>query len=110
MKQGEIYWALLDPTKGNEQKGRRPALIISGNAMNDNLGIIITCPLLTTLKNYPGSVLIKKTPENGLSADSEVLTFQIRVLSKSRLGEKIGLILPQELREVIKGLNEVLTY
>lgn len=110
MKQGDIYWAILDPTKGNEQVGKRPVLIISGNAMNTNMGIVIACPLSTSLKHYPGSVLIKKAKENGLLADSEVITFQIRTLSKSRLAEKIGHIKSSQLKEVIQGLNEVLIY
>ena len=110
MKQGDIYWAVLDPTKGREQGGQRPVLIISGNAMNDHLEIVITCPLSTSLKAYPGSVLLKKNRENGLAADSEVLTFQIRTLSKYRLMEKVGSIKLSQLKAVIQGLNEVLVY
>ena len=110
MKQGDIYWAVLDSTKGNEQNGKRPVLIISGNAMNENLDIVIACPLSTSLKGYPGSVLLKKTKENGLAADSEVITFQIRTLSKHRLTEKLGSIKPAQLKEVIQALNEVLVY
>ena len=44
MLQKDIYWANLNPTKGNEQKGERPVVIISGNTMNKNLGIFIICP------------------------------------------------------------------
>ncbi len=110
MKQGDIYWAQLNPTKGSEQKGQRPVLIISGNAMNDNLGMVIACPFSTSLKNYPGSVLIEKSKQNGLSKDSEVITFQIRSLSKSRLTQKLGSICPSELKRVIRALNEVLFY
>lgn len=110
MKQGDIYWAVLDPTRGREQGGQRPVLIISGNAMNDHLDIVITCPLSTRLKSYPGSVLIKKNKENGLEMDSEVLTFQIRTLSKVRLVEKLGSIKISQLKDVIQGLNEVLVY
>lgn len=44
MFQKDIYWADLNPTKGKEQKGKRPVVIISGNTMNKNLGIFIICP------------------------------------------------------------------
>ncbi len=110
MKQGDIYWAQLNPVKGREKAGQRPVLIVSGNAMNDNLGIVITCPLSTALKHYPGSVLLQKNEQNGLPCDSEVITFQIRSLSKSRLAEKLGSVCPSELKKVIKTLNEVLFY
>ncbi|HBB93598.1 MAG TPA: transcription elongation factor GreAB, partial [Bacteroidales bacterium] len=39
MRQGEIWMADLNPVHGSEQQGIRPVVIISGNAMNDNLGV-----------------------------------------------------------------------
>ena len=50
MKQKEIWNISLDPVKGREQKGFRPAVIISGDAMNDNLDEVIICPLTTKIK------------------------------------------------------------
>lgn len=110
MKQGDIYWAELNPVKGSEQSGKRPVLVISGNSMNEHLGVVITCPLSTALKSYPGSVLIPKNKQNGLSKDSEVITFQVRTVSKARLSKKIGKITKIQLQNVIRGLNEVLFY
>lgn len=40
----EIWLADLDPTEGFEQAGKRPVLIISGNAMNSKSGLVIICP------------------------------------------------------------------
>lgn len=110
MRQGDIYWASLDPTQGNEKKGQRPVLIISGNAMNENLGVVIVCPFSTALKGYPGTVRIKKDVKNGLSADSDLLTFHVRSLSKSRLTTKTGQVNLLQLKSVIQALNEVLIY
>jgi len=45
MKQRDIWMADLNPLKGSEQQGIRPVVIVSGNAMNDNLGICIICRL-----------------------------------------------------------------
>lgn len=39
MKQCENWLVDLNPIKGSEQRGVRPVVIVSGNAMNDNLGI-----------------------------------------------------------------------
>jgi mRNA interferase MazF len=110
MKQREIWWADLNPVKGSEQRGIRPVVVISGNAMNDNLEIAIVCPLSTQIKNISGCLILEKNNTNGLSDDSEVLTFQIRTLSKERLTKKIGQITESELKTIKEGLNDILNY
>jgi mRNA interferase MazF len=110
MKQSEIWLADLNPVKGSEQKGIRPVVIISGNAMNDNLGICIVCPLTSRIKNYAGCLVLKKDSQNGLDKDSEVITFQIRTISKGRLISRSGEITKNQLDLLKRGLMEVLTY
>ncbi len=110
MKQRDIYWADLEPVKGSEQRGKRPVVIVSGNSMNDNLDIVICCPLSTSVKNYSGCVILEKDNINNLKSDSEIITFQIRAVSKARLTKKIGEISPENLKEIIRGLNEILVY
>ena len=110
MKQKEIYLADLDQTKGSEQRGIRPVVVISGNAMNDNLEVCIVCPLSSSLKNYAGTVLISKSKVNNLDSDSEVIIFQIRTISKERLIEKIGEITNAQLNEIKIKLNEIIDY
>lgn len=110
MKQKEIWNINLDPIKGREQKGFRPAVIISGNAMNENLDVLIICPLTTSLKNYKGCLVLKKNNLNQLSKDSEVLTFHVRSISKERLIKKVGEISDEELKSIKVGLIEILHY
>jgi len=110
MKQGEIWLADLNPSRGSEQSGIRPVVIISGNAMNDNLGISIICPLSSKIKRYAGCVIIEKGPETGLEKDSEILTFQVRTIAGSRLIRKLGEISPARLSQISQGLLEILTY
>ncbi len=110
MKQREIWFADLNQVKGSEQRGIRPVVIISGNAMNDNLGICIVCPLSSKIKNYAGCIVLEKDAIPGLENDSEIVTFQIRTLAKERFVRKIGLISNEELNMIKKGLNEILTY
>ncbi|GLU56292.1 type II toxin-antitoxin system PemK/MazF family toxin [Dyadobacter frigoris] len=110
MKQKDIWWADLNPVKGSEQQGRRPVVIISGNTMNDHLDVGIACPLSSKIKNFAGCVIVKKGKKSGLDQDSEIITFQVRTISKSRLVNKIGQITEDELRQVKIGLNEILTY
>jgi mRNA interferase MazF len=110
MKQREIWLADLNPVKGSEQKGIRPVVIISGNAMNDNLGICIVCPLSSKIKNYAGCLVLKKDEQKGLDHDSEIIAFQVRTISKERLLNKKGEITKQQLEILKKGLFEVLSY
>jgi mRNA interferase MazF len=110
LKQAEIWLADLDPAKGIEQGKIRPVLIISGDTMNENFPVVIACPLSTIIKNYEGCVVIYKNKINKLTSDSEVITFQVRTISKDRLIKKMGNATALELENVIAGLNDVLTY
>ena len=91
IKRGDLFWVNLNPTKGSEQSGHRPVIILQNDTGNEYAPTVIIAPLTTTkfLKDYPTNVLI---PKNicGLKIDSTVLLSQIRVLDKVRLGNKIG--------------------
>jgi len=110
MLQGEIWYANLSPTKGSEQAGYRPVLIVSGNLMNKYLPIVICCPLTSKIKNYKGNIIVQPTKENKLTQVSEVLTFHIRSISKERLVKKIGNISKNEIAQLKIYLNELLEY
>jgi len=110
MKQGEIWYADLKPTKGSEQSGFRPLVIISGNLLNAHLKVIIACPLTTKVKNYKGNVVLKPSTTNKLDRISEILVFHIRSISKDRLVRKIGIITKGELASLKKGLDDILRY
>lgn len=110
MFQKDIYWANLNPTKGKEQKGKRPVVIISGNTMNKNFGIFIVCPISSKIKNYAGCVKLEKNKINKLKENSEIITFQIRTIAKERIIKKIGEITNEQLKEIFYSLNEVFYY
>ena len=110
MKQREIWLADLNPSGGSEQKGIRPVVVISGNAMNDHLGIGIVCLLSTRIKHYAGCIIVAGGRCSGLEKDSEILTFQIRTVAASRFIRKLGEITTEQLTEVKQGLFDILTY
>lgn len=110
MKQGEIWYANLDPTRGSEQQGARPVLIISGNVLNTHLPIVIACPLTTKIKNYKGNIILKPDKKNGLSEKSEVMVFHIRSISRERMFKKVGNITKSQLDEIKQGLDDILRY
>jgi mRNA interferase MazF len=110
MKQAEIWYADLNPSRGSEQKGFRPVVVISGNLMNEYLNTVICCPLTTKIKNYKGNVVLKPDAVNKLKSASEILTAHIRSVSKERLVRKIGRISDEQLREIKEALNDMLRY
>jgi len=110
VKQGEIWYANLNPIKGQEQSGVRPVVIISGNLLNSYLNIVICCPLTTKIKNYKGNVVLQPNATNKLKQASEILTFHIRSISKQRLTKKVGEISSSEMNKIKLSLNEILDY
>jgi mRNA interferase MazF len=110
MKQGEIWYADLNPATGSEQTGFRPILIVSGNMLNEHLKVVIAMPITTKIKNYKGNLVLQPDAQNGLTQESEVLSFHIRSISKERLKRRIGKISKRDLQELIESLNDILRY
>ena len=110
MKQCEIWYADLNPTKGSKQQGYRPVVIISGDMLNKYLDVVITCPLTTKIKDYKGNVILHPDDQNGLKEKSEIMIFHIRSVSKNRLVKKIGTISKEELSQLKQGLDDILRY
>jgi mRNA interferase MazF len=59
---GDLVWLTFDPQAGHEQRGRRPALILSPRAYNSRARLAIACPITSHAKGYPFEVPL---PERG---------------------------------------------
>jgi mRNA interferase MazF len=103
---GDIYWADLDPARGHEQAGSRPVLIISHNVFNDRSGTAIAMAL-TSQPPSAGFPLTLPLSSSELPKPSWVKISQVRTLSVERLGKRIGSASPEELAQIIEGLNEI---
>ena len=104
---GDIFWADLNPTKGREQAGYRPVLILSQTVFNERSGTVIAVAI-TSQSQKAGYPLTLKINSVILPKLSWVKISQIRTLSTERLENKIGSISPEELNEIIIGLNEII--
>ncbi|MBN1568312.1 MAG: type II toxin-antitoxin system PemK/MazF family toxin [Acidobacteria bacterium] len=62
-KKGDLIAVTLDPQAGHEQKGRRPALVVSNTLFNEQTGLAVVCPLTTTDRGYPFHVAIANSPD-----------------------------------------------
>ncbi len=101
IKQGDIFWANLDPVQGHEQAGMRPVLIIQNEILNQNLSTILIAPItsnLTVKGRLTTYFLSKKTSK--LKQDSIALLYQLRCIDKSRLLERAGSLSVDVMREV----------
>ena len=104
---GEIRWADLNPARGHEQAGMRPVLILSQDIFNDHSGTVIAMAL-TSQPQRAGFPLTLELETEKLPKRSWVKISQIRTLSVERIGKKIGRVSPEELAQVVEGLNEII--
>jgi mRNA interferase MazF len=104
---GEIRWADLNPTRGNEQAGQRPVLILSQNVFNERSGTVIAVAL-TSQPPRAAFPLTLKLVDRELPKPSWVKISQIRTLSVERIGKRLGTVSAEELDQVVEGLNEII--
>lgn len=99
-RRGEIWTVDFDPTRGHEQSGTRPALVLSATLFN--LGpadLVVVLPLTTRNKHIPMHIRVAP-PEAGLPAVSFIKCEDIRSVSTSRLIRRWGQVSPATLAQV----------
>jgi mRNA interferase MazF len=104
---GDIRWADLNLTRGHEQTGLRPAVILSHDVFNERSGTVIAMAI-TSQAQRAGFPLTLELHSEGLPKRSWVKISQIRTLSVERLGKKLGRASPEELAQLVEGLNEII--
>ncbi len=105
---GEVWRVDFSPTRGHEQAGVRPALIVSDDRFNlGPSGLVIVLPLTTTTRGYPFHIEVNPA-ESGLERISFIMADQIRTVSKDRLLEYLGSIGPETLDEVDEAMRILL--
>jgi mRNA interferase MazF len=103
-ERGDIVWLNFNPQSGHEQKGKRPALVISPKEYNEKVGLGLFCPITSKIKNYPFEVKIDSKKIDGV-----ILSDQIKSLDwKTREIEFITKITPEKIDEVISKIGVLL--
>lgn len=110
MKRGEVWQVELPPLpfeQGHEQKGERPAVILTPENVSNLNGMVVVVPFTSTLKaqDYAGTVRVDKSPGNGLENDSVALCLQVRALGKKRILARLGDLSPADLAEVVRTVG-----
>jgi len=89
---GEIWLVDLNPTRGHEQSGKRPCLVVSVDVFNHGpVGLVVVAPLTTKDKGIPFHVRLDP-PEGGVTAVSYIKCEDIRSIAKERLERRWGTI------------------
>jgi mRNA interferase MazF len=97
---GDLIWTDFDPTKGREQAGRRPALVVSPAVFTENIGLAIVCPITTRVRPFPTSVVL---PSN-LPIAREILTSHIRSIdTQARPIRYAGAAVSNELAKLVRA-------
>jgi mRNA interferase MazF len=104
---GEIRWADLNPVRGREQAGLRPVLVLSHDVFNERSGTVIAMAL-TSQPQRAGFPLTLELHAAKLPKRSWVKISQIRTLAAERIGARLGRASPEEVAQVVEGLNEII--
>jgi mRNA interferase MazF len=105
---GEIWTVDLDPTRGHEQAGRRPALVVSIDPFNHGpAGLAVVLPVTSRAKGIPFHVRVDP-PEGGLTLLSFIKCEDVRSVSQERLIARLGVVTPQTLLSVEDRLRILL--
>ncbi len=104
-----VVWAELDPVRGREQAGRRPALLIASDIyleQADTLAIIL--PTTTTNRGWPNHVLLRG-PSFTPTQPTFAMTEQPRTVTRERLHDVIGVVDSETMGEVDGWLRDFLS-
>lgn len=109
VSQGEVWRADLSPTRGTEQSGVRPVLIVQTDRANPHSPHTIVVPFSTRIRHklLPSHVVVP-AGEAGLTQDSVALCEQIRVIDLGRLLVRMGNLSAQRMQEIADALRAIL--
>jgi len=107
INQGDIYWVLLNDPDGLQPGITHPHVIIQEDVINrSRVNTLVVCALTTNMKrvNIPGNVLLEAGEAN-LPKQSIVVVSQVSTVDKMQLGEYIGSLSGQRIRQILAGMR-----
>lgn len=106
-EQGDIVFLEFDPQAGHEQKGKRPALVVSNNTFNKFTKIAMVCPITNTNRNSPLHVeLDERTKTTGVIMCEQVKALDIHARNAS-FYEKAPKEIVEEVVDILVGFVEI---
>ncbi|MCX6569401.1 MAG: type II toxin-antitoxin system PemK/MazF family toxin [Candidatus Aminicenantes bacterium] len=104
-ERGDVVWISVAPEPGQGQAGRRPAVVLSPQAYNSRVGLVVLCPITSIIKKYPFEVLIPP----GLPVEGAVLADQAESLDwRAHRAELVCPLPPAIIDEVLGKLKTLI--
>ena len=104
VRRGEVWWVDPDPARGSEIRKRRPAVVITADALNRARRTVVVVPLSTGPEVRPPIVVAAPSAGEG----SVAVCDQLRAVDKTRLTQRAGELTQADLRAVEEGVRAVL--
>ena len=105
-ERGDAVWITLNPQTGQEQAGRRPAVVLSPASYNGKVGLAILCPITNQIKGYPFEVILP----SGLIVTGAILSDQVKSLDwRARNATLICTLPTPTITEVLQKLQTLVT-
>jgi mRNA interferase MazF len=105
---GDVWLVDVNPTRGHEQAGTRPGLVVSVDPFNHGpAGLVVLLPITSKAKGIPFHVEIRP-PEGGLKTISFVKCEDVRSVSKERLTKRLGAVGPTSIEQIEDRLRILL--
>jgi len=102
-KKGDLVIFTFDPQAGHEQKGRRPALVVSNFEFNKGVGFALVCPITNTNRNFPFHVKVE-----GEHISGYILTEQVKSIDYKARKVKFVERLKKEKLDTVMGIIEAI--
>mgnify|MGYP001052191720 CR=1 FL=1 len=104
-RRGDAVWLQFNPQAGSEQAGRRPAVVISPEAYNGRVGLMICCPITNQQKGYPFEVALP----DGVGVTGVILSDQVKSLDwRARQADFIIALPDDVVEDVLAKLRTLL--
>jgi mRNA interferase MazF len=97
-RKGDFVAVTFDPQSGHEQRGRRPALVVSNTLFNEHTGLAIVCPVTNTDRDFPFHVrVVDGTNVTGFIMVEQVKSIDFRARNAKRIGRASDSVLEEVL-------------
>jgi mRNA interferase MazF len=102
-ERGDLVWLDFEPTKGREQKGVRPAFVVSPKAYNAKVGLALVCPITSHVKGYPFEVSCGRSAIEGVILADHLRSVDWRARN-AKFIDAAGVTVVQEVEERLLSL------